>query len=376
MRILLVVCGTTPHDGKFVRSMSAAGHSVQIFSFHWKRVPPELTALPNVHLEFVNLRFFPRAQRFFPRHLLHRLNTTIRKFKPDVIHGGNTWNEAYLAALTGFHPFLVIPYGSDVLLDNERSFVFRRANRIVFRQADWVSCDAQHVKRKIIADYNFPADRITIIPKGIDVESIARLRPEVREDTRKELGLQNAFVVVMTRNHEEVYGIDMFLRGMAPIVRERSDVRVLMVGGGSLTGKFQTWVKENGIADKFLWKGKVPQSDLLRYLQAADLYVSTSHSDGTSVSLLEAMASSLPAVVTDVPSNLEWIVPGVNGEIVPRGDAEALAACLRTALSTPERFAAFGVRNLAIVRERGEWKRNYADLEGVYHQMLKLPRKS
>jgi L-malate glycosyltransferase len=376
MRILMVVSCVTAHDGKFVRSLSAAGHTVRIFSFHSKHVDPELTALPNVSLDYVHLNFMPRVQRFFPRHLLRRLKRTLREFKPDILHGGNTWNESYLAALTNFHPFLVVPYGSDVLLDNDRSFMFRRANRIVFSRADWAAPDAQYVKRKIMADYNFPEDRFTILPKGIDVESIARLRPAVRDAAREELGVKDAFVVAMTRNHEEVYGIDIFLRGIAPLLRDQKDVRVLMVGGGSLTKKFQDWTAEQGLADRFLWKGRVPQADLLRYLQAADLYVSTSHSDGTSVSLLEAMASSLPVVVTDVPSTLEWITAGTNGEVVPRGNSDALAETLRGAYHNRDKFALYGERNLAIVRDRGDWRRNFADLMQAYEQMLRLPRAS
>jgi L-malate glycosyltransferase len=373
MRILMVVSCVTAHDGKFVRSLSEAGHTVRIFSFHSKPVPPELPLLPNVSLDFIPLRFMPRVQRFFPRHLLHRLKHTLRTFKPDILHGGNSWNESYLAALTNFHPFIVVPYGSDVLLDNDRSFMFRRANRIVFSRADWVAPDAEFVKRKIMKDYDFPADRFLILPKGIDVESIARLRPEVRERTRRELGLEGAFVVAMTRNHEQVYGIDVFLKGIAPVLRERPDVKVLMVGGGSLTPSFQSWTAEQGLANRFLWKGRVPQADLLRFLQAADLYVSTSHSDGTSVSLLEAMASSLPVVVTDVPSNLEWITPGSNGEIVPRGDSATLTATLQKAIGAPGRLAGYGQRSLEIVRARGAWTKNFADLLEVYHKLMTLP---
>jgi glycosyltransferase involved in cell wall biosynthesis len=103
--------------------------------------------------------------------------------------------------------------------------------------------------------------------------------------------------------------------------------------------------------------------------------VSSSHSDGTSVSLLEAMASGLSAVLTDVPSNLEWIQSGVNGEIVPRGDHASLARRVLALAADPARNAAYGAKNLAIVRERGDWKKNFAAIEGIYHTLMKGGRR-
>lgn len=371
MRILFLVSCVTDHDEKFVRNLSAAGHETCIFSFHAKTVDPRLAALPHITVEAVSLRILPKVQRFMPVHLLPRLRACIRRFRPDVIHGGNTWNESFLGALSGFHPLLVMPYGSDVLLDSERNFWFAFANRTVFRAADWVTCDAEHVKKKLIADFAFPAERITVIPWGIDVEAIARGRDTHRDAVRASLGWQDAFIVIMTRNHEPVYGIDMFLRGMARVAALNPKVRVIMIGGGSLTGALQEQARAAGIADIIRWTGKIPREQLLQYLYAADTYVSTSLSDGTSVSLLEAMAARLSTVLTAVPSNLEWIVDGQNGAIVPIGDDAALAEAVLALAADPARNESYARRNLEIVRARGDWAGNFRAIEEIYERLVK-----
>ena len=376
MRILFLVSCVTDHDEKFVRNLSAAGHETRIFSFHWRQVDPQLASLPHISLDAVPLRVLPRIQRFLPVHLIPRLRACIREFRPDLIHSGNTWNESFLAALSGFHPLLVMPYGSDVLLDTQRNPWFAYANRKVFRAADWVTVDAEHVKRKVIKDFSYPADRITIIPWGIDVEAIAGGRHGEREAVRAELGWQNNFVVIMTRNHEPVYGIDVFIRAMQQVVPGNPGVRVIMIGGGSLTATLKAQAEAAGVAGAFLWTGKIPREKLLRYLYAADLYVSSSHSDGTSVSLLEAMAGGLSAVLTDVPSNLEWITNGENGEVVPRSDHDALARAILTMADSPERNAAYGRRSLEIVRARGDWAGNFRDIETIYAALTKTKRHS
>lgn len=366
MRVLFLVSCVTDHDEKFVRNLSAAGYETRIFSFHARRVDERLAALPHISVDAVPLRVLPRAQRLLPMHLLPRLRASIREFRPDVMHAGNTWNESFLAALSGFHPLLVMPYGSDVLLDTQRHPWFAYANRKVFRAADWVTVDAEHVKRKVIADFAYPAERITVIPWGIDVEAIAQGRPKARDRVRAELGWQDNVVVIMTRNHEPVYGIDVFIRAMEKVIPQNPRVRVLMIGGGALTGTLQAQAETAGVSGAFRWTGKIPREKLLDYLYAADLYVSSSHSDGTSVSLLEAMASGLSAVLTDVPSNLEWITSGQNGEVVPRGDADALAQAILGLASSPDRNVMYGRRNLEIVRGRGDWAKNFRDIETIY----------
>ena len=375
MRILFLVCSVTDHDEKFIRSLSSGGYETRIFSFHRRRVDERLASLPHISVTAIPLRVLPRVQRFLPLHLLPRLKACIREFRPDIIHAGNTWNESFLGALSGFHPLLVMPYGSDVLIDTQRNFWFRFANTRVFKAADRVTCDAEHVKRKLIRDFQYPSDRITIIPWGIDVEAVAAEKARSRERMRSELGWQNNFVVIMTRNHEPVYGVDVFLKAMETVVRDNRTVRVLLIGGGELTDQFRSFVRERGLGESIRFTGKMPYASLLQHLQAADLYVSSSHSDGTSVSLLEAMASGLSAVLTDVPSNLEWIQSGVNGEIVPRGDHAALAQQVLALAADPARNAAYGAKNLAIVRERGDWKKNFAALEGVYHTLMKGGRR-
>jgi L-malate glycosyltransferase len=370
MRILFLVSSVTAHDEKFLRSLSAAGYTTRIFSFHARQVSDELTSLPHISLTSVRLRIAPRVQRFLPMHLLPRLKATIREFRPDVIHGGNTWNESFLGALSGFHPLLVMPYGSDVLLDTQRNPWFKFANTTVFRKADWVTCDAQHVKAKIMRDFNFPSERISVVPWGIDVEGIAGRREALREATRRELGWEDKFIVIMTRNHEPVYGIDVFLKAMATVVREQPNVRIVMVGGGALSESMKRLAGELGLENSIRWLGKVPRPVLLQQLYGADLYVSSSHSDGTSVSLLEAMAGNLAVVLTDVPSNLEWITPGVNGEISPRGDSAVLAEKIGELACDPGRNARYGAYNLQLVRDRADWQKNFKRLEEIYHRLV------
>ena len=79
-------------------------------------------------------------------------------------------------------------------------------------------------------------------------------------------------------------------------------------------------VRESGLEDKVHFAGQVDYVDLPKYYRVAHLYLSASIVDGSSVSLLEAMSCGIPALVSDIPGNREWVVPGRNGWLFPTGD--------------------------------------------------------
>jgi glycosyltransferase involved in cell wall biosynthesis len=107
-------------------------------------------------------------------------------------------------------------------------------------------------------------------------------------------------------------------------------------------------------------------------LKSADLYVSTSRSDSTSVSLLEAMACGVPPVVTDIEANREWITDGENGLLFPVGDSKTLAEAVIRML-TDETLAA-GAReiNLRLIREKALWKDNMQKIETEFTRLAAL----
>ena len=113
--------------------------------------------------------------------------------------------------------------------------------------------------------------------------------------------------------------------------------------------------------DRVQFAGQVRQDDLPDYYCSADLYVSASHSDGSSVSLMEALASGLPAIVSDIPGNREWITPGEQGWLFPDGDDEALASLILQAYRSAPLPALSSRRQLA--EQRADWPRNFKTIE-------------
>ena len=254
----------------------------------------------------------------------------LREVKPDVVHAGPVQTCALIAALAGATPLVSMSWGSDMLKDAYASRWMKWVTRFTLGRSHVLLGDCAAVQQAA-EDFGFPGERVVLFPWGIDLETVPPCagvpsRKRTAADLRARLGWQDCFVVLSLRSWEPIYGVDVVVNAFARAAAEEPRLRLLLLGGGSLAGQIQALLNERGLHDLVHLGGQVSQNDLVRYYQAADLYVSASHSDGSSVSLMEALGCGLPALVSDIPGNREWIVPGQAGWLFADGDAGELAA--------------------------------------------------
>jgi glycosyltransferase involved in cell wall biosynthesis len=102
----------------------------------------------------------------------------------------------------------------------------------------------------------------------------------------------------------------------------------------------------------------------------ADIYISPSHVDGSSVSLMEALACGLPCLVSDIPGNKEWIVEGENGWLFRDGDADDLVNKILHAIKKRKSFKQIGESARKTAEQRADWKKNFGKLLKAYDQVV------
>jgi glycosyltransferase involved in cell wall biosynthesis len=301
-----------------------------------------------------------------------RFRRLLREIKPDIIHAGAVNSAAIVGALSGFRPMLLMPWGSDILVfPDTKGFLYRLMARYIIRRSAMITCDAELVKKKILSLTPYAPDHIVIFPWGIDLHQF-HPSPELRHETRTRLGIDNSKVLVMNRTLLPVYGIDYFLRALPRVFEEEPAARVFLIGDGPLKSSLYGLVEELRLGDRVFLLGDVPNEQMPAYLNAADIYVSTSLSDGTSTSLLEAMACGLPVIVSDAPANLEWVKDGENGFVVERRNVEKIAGSILELLRNEPLARRMRELNLKIASQRADWDTNYAALEGMYRQIETL----
>jgi glycosyltransferase involved in cell wall biosynthesis len=365
VRIAYIAASYTVHDARFIGTAAAAGHEVVLIRLDRTRALVLPVGAHEVHWDP------PRSQR--PREwaaLAPALRAILDREHPDVVHAGPVQSCGYAAATAGATPLIVMSWASDLLIDAERDDEWREATLRALGAADLLLCDNGAVVEKAVS-LGYRRDRVVVFAWGVDLHDFRR-RPEVRKATRERLGFLGRTATLSTRSWEPIYGIDVLLNAFARAHARRNDLLLILAGGGSGAPTVNAAIDALGIRAAVILPGVLPHADLPHWFCAADLYMTCARSDGTSVSLLEAMASGLPAIVTDIPGNREWIAPGTNGWLVPPGDVDGFSAALIAAaeLSAPAR-ATIARANRQIVERRADWADGARLLLGAYERVAR-----
>jgi L-malate glycosyltransferase len=361
VKVLYVSSNGGIHDYRFLKKLSA-DHEVLFLHYAANEIINEIDNIDNLQIiskkpAFKSMPLISEGGHF---------KRVLKEFRPDIIHTGYVWQVGILASYAGAHPHLSMPWGSDILLEPDKSYFLKKFVRKVMTTCDHVQCDAEFVKQKIISDYGLGADKITVFPWGIDLEIFKKTD---RSSARKELNLSgDKFIVIFNRYFESVYGINYLLEAYKDFSKGKTDTLLLMLSEGSMKVNVLKYITENNLEDKITLIGRIPNEELPIFLNSADIYISPSLSDGASLSLLEAMACGLGLVVSDVPSIKEWVNDD-NGIIVKKENPGELTAALEKYYTARDLIKKHGKISRETAIERADWDKNYLKLIEIYKKL-------
>lgn len=367
MRILYFTRDYSPHDHRFLSSLAGSGHEVFSLRLERRSLQMEDRSLPP-EVQQVSWRGgrAPFVWREAPD-LCLAFRQVLGQVAPDLIHAGPVPSVAFLAALSGARPLVSMSWGSDLLRDIDRSRWQHWCARYALRRSSVLLGDCQAVKDKAVG-LGFPGERVRLFPWGVDLE---QFYPAENPDFRRRRGWQDAFVILSLRSWEAVYGVDVVVRAFGQAAQQIPQLRLILLGNGSLAVQIRKLILEYGLEERIFLGGTVKNTDLPGFYRAADLYLSASHSDGSSVSLMEALACGRPVLVSDIPGNKEWITNCKEGWLFPDGDVQALTAGIIQAYQQRSDLAEMSQAARRLAEARADWKKNFQVLLGAYELALK-----
>jgi L-malate glycosyltransferase len=359
MRILYFSRGDTAHDRRFLTALVGSGH--EIFALRLERQPDAVDLPRGIHpVDWTGAPAPAGLEAALA--LAPELTRVIDRIHPDLIHAGPIQLCAALAARSGFRPLVAMSWGSDLLVEAERDAAWRAATHEALQAAQVLVCDNQAVAEKAV-QLGFSPERIVRFPWGVDLRHFS---PGPSSAMRSKLRWEDGFVLLCLRAWEPLYGVDVVARAFVRAARERSELRLLLPGSGSQSAEIRAILSEGGVLGRVSFPGVLPLADLPDVYRAADLYLSASHSDGSSVSLLEAMACGKPALVSDIPGNHEWVTPGREGWTFPDGDDRALSDAILFAMDHRPALAGLGQMARQKAVTFADWEQNFKKLLAAY----------
>lgn len=365
MRVLYFTEKDSPHDRRFLDALSNTEHQVfALRQYDCRSVTPErITELdwPGGRPDWSNWRGWEEGKKKF--------GAIVHEIKPDLVHGGPVQGPALVTALAGFRPLVTMSWGSDLLHRAKRSPWMRWAAQFALDRTDVFLGDCQTVANEAVR-YGFPMNKMVLFPWGVDLTYFSPAN--CRSDgiaLRQALGWEDNFVVMCNRSWSPVYGVDVLAEGFKLAAQSRPELRLLLAGDGPQSGEIEGILAP--VVEKVHFAGRVGLNELPGLYGAADLFVSPSHCDGSSVSLLEALACGLPVLVSDIPSNREWITPGMTGDLFWDGDPESLSRGLNSLAASPG-LDTYKLNARLLAEERADWGQNFQKCLQAYEMAVKV----
>src|SRR5882724_8392001 len=353
MKVLLLAPASVVHTQRWVEGLHERGVQVVLATQHdpgpWQ---------PPAGVRLVRLSYSGAAGYLLNAPQLRRL---LDQERPDLLNAHYASGYGTTAALSGFRPWLLSVWGSDVYDFPYQSAFKGWLLRRNLRQADAVASTSQAMAGQVRRLAPELAG-IALTPFGIDTGRFAR-QPEPHM----------GFVVGTVKTLAPKYGIDVLVNAFAEFVKlvepePGAAPSLVIVGGGEQRAELQTLCEELGIATKVRFVGAVAHAEVPAWLNRFDVYVAASRLDSESfgVAVLEASACELPVVVSDAGGLPEVVVDGETGLVVAREDVPALAQALRCLHDSPALRQRLGRAGRQRVLREYEWRHSLDRMLACY----------
>jgi glycosyltransferase involved in cell wall biosynthesis len=299
--------------------------------------------------------------------LVLSLKEVIIDLRPDLIHAGPIQSVGLVSVLSGFHPLVSMSWGFDLVQDAGKNLYSRWVTRNVLSRSDWLFGDCQAVLNKA-EEFGYNLKRSSYFPWGVDLQQFS---PGEGTRLRKQLGWADETILFCNRSWEPQYGVDVVAKAFVKASKVNGNLRLLLLGSGSQQEKIEQILRNGNVINKVIFAGQVPNTDLPDYYRVADLYISASHTDGSSVSLMEALACGEPAAISDIPSNKEWVSPGEEGWLFNDGSEEQLSALMQKLDQEKVNLAVMQIKARRKAEKFADWNSNQRKMLKGYDMAVK-----
>ncbi len=270
----------------------------------------------------------------------------IDDYRPDVAHlflDGVRGLYGRVGAALNLHPRLVI---GERNVPTYYPAWYQRALPVMNRFAAAVVCNS-HSAAAYYRDHKLaPAEKIHVIPNGIDVAAIQNA-PEIEYPFPDEW--RGKPIIAQIGGLAWRKAPEMFVQTAARVSAERPDARFVMIGDGDLRREVETLRESLGLGEVLLLTGV--RDDVPSLMRHLDIIALASRSEGTSNVILEAMALGLPCVVTDTGDSRHLVESAGNGFVASVGDVDALAREWITLIDNPDLRRVLGEKGVEYVEQ-------------------------
>ncbi len=323
--------------------------------------------------------------------ITYRIEQIAKRMRPHILHAHSPVLNAIPALRVGRRLGIPVVYEvrafwEDAAVDHGtaragglRYRLARRLETWALRRVDAITTICEGLRSDIVAR-GIPAERVTVIPNSVDIDEFsAGGAPD--PELRRQLGLEGALVLGFIGSFYAYEGLAVLLRALPQLLAQNASIRVLLVGGGPQEAQLKQLAAELGVADKVVFTGRVPHSEVQRYYDLIEVLVYPRLSMRltelvTPLKPLEAMAQGRLVAASDVGGHRELIRDGETGVLFKTNDPADLSVNVLRLLEDPGRWPGLKANARRYVESERNWPSSVARYEDVYARVMQPARRT
>jgi glycosyltransferase involved in cell wall biosynthesis len=369
MKILLLSDSNSSHTIKWVQSLAERNFEMLLFTIP-ENLVDSYRNYKNIRIESAGVKeskqFKNEGNPLKVTYLLSlfKIKKIIKEFKPDILHAHYATSYGLLGALSGFHPFILSVWGTDVISFPNTSFLHKNLLQFNFKKADKIMATSSYLAAE--AD-KFTEKKIEVTPFGINTTQFAPAKVASPFDSAGE-----PIVIGCIKRLEDTYGIDYLIKAFKMVVEKNKDkkLKLLLVGEGSKLNKYKNLAKELKIEHDVFFAGKIPYEKITDYHNMMDIGVYLSLYESFGVAVLEASACGKAVVVSNVGGLPEVVENNKTGIIIEPQNIEQTAEAIDRLTADPELRAEMGEQGRRMVQEKYEWNKCVDKVIEIYTNLV------
>jgi sugar transferase (PEP-CTERM/EpsH1 system associated) len=275
-----------------------------------------------------------------------RLWKVLRQLHPAILHTRNTSAIEYqlIAALAGITGRVHGEHGRDVYDLDGLNRKYRLLRKALTPVVSCYTAVSQDLAQWLVQAVGVRTDKVFHVCNGVDTHRFYPGNSGALPVGRADFAARGTTVIGTVGRMEPVKDQTTLVRAFLYLVKSNPDMRerlrLLMVGAGTLLAESQRLIRKAGVESLVWLTGE--RDDIPEVMRSFDLFVLPSIAEGISNTILEAMASGLPVIATNVGGNSELVVEGQTGMLVPASDPVAMAAAIQSYLTNPAKLERHG----------------------------------
>lgn len=352
MKICYIADVSSIHVTEWLMYFQKKGHEIHIISDIDCRIDDVKVHNIGSCLTKIRIPIFSTLLQI--RRKVRKIKQILKEIRPDILHAHYATNYGFLGAKSGFHPYFLTCHGSDINVDLSLDRISRYFVKTALIAADVITLPSDEMLEKVVT-VGIRREKITQIQYGIEIEKY-----------HYSDHIDGKIEILSTRNLEKKYRIDLIIDAAPLILTANSNVQFEILGDGNEIDNLEKQSIKLNVSDNIKFYGWVEHSKIPDFYTASQIYVTSSPTDGISISLLEAFAGGCYPIIPDNTSNRLIQSMGFTVKLFNLNDTQSLSNCIIETIKHLPEYKSDLLNNRNLVSSKFSREKNLEIVNQLY----------